>query len=240
MDHHAAYNRIIENAQEREIDPELRYEHHHIVPRSLGGGDEADNIVALTPREHFICHALLVHMHTGPAKRKMIWALNAMRMNRDRFSARLYERMRHEFVNPMYVEEVKAKHAEAMQKRDNVGMRGQKHSAETRRKMREARAKQIITEETKRKLSEHRKRVSQDPDYVNGCRIGWYVTPWGRFKSLTLAAEGQPCTHMSIKSWCRINNTKKVNAQNVRQSAVFTENDIGKTYAELGFGFEEL
>lgn len=240
MDHHAVYNRIIENARTREIDTSVYYERHHIVPRALGGTDDDSNLVHLTAREHFMCHALLVHMHTGQAQRKMMWALNAMQMNKERFNARLYERMRHEYVNPMHDAETKAKHAEAMRKRDNVGMTGRKHTEETRRKMREARAKQVITEETKRKISEYRKRESQDPNYVNGCRVGWYVTPWGRFKSLTLAAEGQPCTRISIKSWCRINNDKKVSRLNLRGKSIFTEDDLGKTFAELGFGFEEL
>lgn len=35
------------------------FELHHIVPKCLGGGDEASNLVLLTPREHFICHLLL-------------------------------------------------------------------------------------------------------------------------------------------------------------------------------------
>lgn len=240
MDHHAVYNRIIENARSREVDPSVYYEQHHVIPRSLGGTDAASNLVALTAREHFICHTLLVHMHTGQHKRKMMWALNAMRMNEERFSARLYERMRHEYVNPMHDPEAKAKHSAAMQQRVNVGMKGRRHSEETRAKMREARAKQVITEETKRKISETNKRKAAQPDYVNAERVGWYITPWGRFESLTKAAEGQPCTRISIKNWCRINNTKQVKPQTVGQCALFTADDIGKTYAELGFGFEEL
>jgi ssDNA-binding Zn-finger/Zn-ribbon topoisomerase 1 len=39
---------------------ELEYsENHHIIPRSLGGKDTPDNLVSLTPREHFIAHFLL-------------------------------------------------------------------------------------------------------------------------------------------------------------------------------------
>ncbi len=34
-------------------------ERHHIIPRSLGGTNDADNLVKLTIREHFICHRLL-------------------------------------------------------------------------------------------------------------------------------------------------------------------------------------
>lgn len=35
------------------------------MPRSLGGGNEPENIVRLTPREHFIAHLLLAKIHGG-------------------------------------------------------------------------------------------------------------------------------------------------------------------------------
>lgn len=37
-------------------------ERHHILPKSIGGGDEINNLVYLTAREHFICHYLLTKM----------------------------------------------------------------------------------------------------------------------------------------------------------------------------------
>jgi len=36
------------------------YENHHIIPRSLGGSDDINNLVLLTAKEHYICHWLLV------------------------------------------------------------------------------------------------------------------------------------------------------------------------------------
>jgi hypothetical protein len=39
------------------------YERHHIKPRSMGGGDEKENIAILTAREHYICHWLLYKIH---------------------------------------------------------------------------------------------------------------------------------------------------------------------------------
>lgn len=41
------------------------FEKHHILPRSLGGGDEASNIVSLTPEDHFFAHLLLAVIHGG-------------------------------------------------------------------------------------------------------------------------------------------------------------------------------
>lgn len=35
------------------------YEVHHIIPKSLGGLNNTDNLVTLTAREHLIVHKLL-------------------------------------------------------------------------------------------------------------------------------------------------------------------------------------
>jgi len=54
-------------------------EKHHIIPRSLGGSDDADNLVNLTAREHFICHYLLVKIYSeGPKHFKMLRAFLMM------------------------------------------------------------------------------------------------------------------------------------------------------------------
>ena len=50
------YYRIIEAARSRATTGYT--ERHHIVPRCLGGSNEPDNIIALTAREHFVCHRL--------------------------------------------------------------------------------------------------------------------------------------------------------------------------------------
>lgn len=55
------YYHIIKN---RKLNPvtEGYTEKHHIIPRSLGGGESKENIICLTAREHFICHLLLTKM----------------------------------------------------------------------------------------------------------------------------------------------------------------------------------
>lgn len=55
------YFNIIENRKNNA--PEDSYtEKHHILPRCLGGDNSSSNLIRLTSREHFICHALLVKM----------------------------------------------------------------------------------------------------------------------------------------------------------------------------------
>ena len=47
------------------------YELHHIVPRCMDGSNTKENLVLLSPREHFICHVLLTKMVDGHNKYKM-------------------------------------------------------------------------------------------------------------------------------------------------------------------------
>ena len=96
------YHAITERAQTRKIDDYT--ERHHIHPRSLGGTDDKDNLVALTAREHFICHWLLTKMHTGESRAKMIYALNGMKRGNEfaqryktKITARVYENLKKEF-----------------------------------------------------------------------------------------------------------------------------------------------
>lgn len=61
MNYQKIYTQIIEKAKNRTI--ESYTERHHVIPRCLGGSDDLENIVALTAREHFICHWLLSRMY---------------------------------------------------------------------------------------------------------------------------------------------------------------------------------
>lgn len=72
------YYSIISNAQTRTLEETTYTESHHIIPKSLGGSNRKDNLVALTGREHFICHRLLVKMTAGLDKSKMAHAVWAM------------------------------------------------------------------------------------------------------------------------------------------------------------------
>jgi len=96
------YTTITKNAKNRLLDNYT--ERHHIVPRSLGGPDDKQNLVDLTAREHFICHWLLTKMYTGEARSKMIYALNGMkRTNKEQqryetpITSRVYARLKEEF-----------------------------------------------------------------------------------------------------------------------------------------------
>lgn len=65
------YKTIISRAQSRNLEHDVYFESHHIVPRSLGGSNSKSNIVKLLAREHFICHLLLTKFTSGSYKKKM-------------------------------------------------------------------------------------------------------------------------------------------------------------------------
>jgi hypothetical protein len=79
MDYAKAYEALISRAKHRVI--KGYSESHHILPKCMGGTNNPDNLVRLTPEEHFVAHQLLVKMH--PGIRGLVYALVAMCMDRD-------------------------------------------------------------------------------------------------------------------------------------------------------------
>jgi len=51
------------------------YEKHHILPKSLGGSNNNDNLILLTPKEHLFAHLLLAKIHSDVNRTKMVAAL---------------------------------------------------------------------------------------------------------------------------------------------------------------------
>lgn len=75
MNHQKIYKSIIQKAKSEnrnklnKINPiYVYYENHHILPRCLNGGEEKENKVLLTAKEHFVCHKLLTYIYPGNYK----------------------------------------------------------------------------------------------------------------------------------------------------------------------------
>jgi hypothetical protein len=158
-------------------------EKHHIVPKSCGGTNSKDNLVALTAKEHFICHLLLTKMVAGHSRHKMVYAfhglkakqLDQIRHTSKLVNAKLYQKLKEELSllkkskepwnkgkkgaqvawnkGKPMSEETKQKLREARANQDMSYRKGTKMSEEQKQKLRDARAKQIITDETRKKLS---------------------------------------------------------------------------------------
>lgn len=66
MDYKRIYNEFIADRRSKEaalIASGEYVERHHILPRSLGGGDEAENIIALTAGDHYFAHLCLAKIY---------------------------------------------------------------------------------------------------------------------------------------------------------------------------------
>ena len=146
-------------------------ETHHIIPQSMGGNNDKDNLVELTAREHFICHWLLIKMTEGEERSKMLYALHGMKAEnkfqsryQSKITARVYEKYRIEHaVNHSKV--MKAKNlvpwnkggailTDEQRKRISDAAKNRKPmSAEARAKGNEKRRGQKRSEETKLKMS---------------------------------------------------------------------------------------
>jgi len=94
------YFKIVNRAKQRILDPNIKKEIHHILPRSLGGTNDAHNLVSLTLKEHWICHRLLVKFLSDRNEvRKMHNALFIMTVKDYRqINARIYQQIKESVV----------------------------------------------------------------------------------------------------------------------------------------------
>ena len=96
------YYRILLKAKTKIIQEDLYFEIHHIIPRSIGGNEDAPNKIKLTAREHFLCHKLLIKMTEGMNKRKMIWAIQRfINRNKKQKTIRITSRQ-YEYIRKLY------------------------------------------------------------------------------------------------------------------------------------------
>lgn len=116
--------------------PENEYfEIHHILPRSLGGTDDKDNLIKLTAREHYIAHAMLLKMKfQGVYHSKMAYAFctflygfkHKKHKESYKFSSRLYEVFKKKLSEAI----------SSQQSGEGNPFYGKKHSRETKDKIR--------------------------------------------------------------------------------------------------------
>lgn len=105
------------------------------------------------------------------------------------------------------------------------GMYGKKHSVQTLEKMRGSK-----TEAHKEKLRGPRPTVNQTGKNNNNFS-GWYVTPWGKFDSISAASNSAPFNipQSTLIGLCKTNKpAKQKNKYNI---------PVGKTPTEIGYSF---
>lgn len=95
MNYRRIYDLLILHASTRTEIPSS-IERHHILPKSMGGNNKKENIVFLTPREHYIAHHLLWKIYKNVSMQRAFWCMMVVR-SKDRkykIGSRTYESMK--------------------------------------------------------------------------------------------------------------------------------------------------
>lgn len=132
MNYAKIYNNLITSRKLRIPIDGIYYEKHHIVMKSMGGSDNNENLVLLTPKEHYIAHFLLWRIHQNG---QTAWAFKMMCSRNKKWSARVYEseRMKHAMSNRKWSEEAKVRVSGKNSHKFGIKF---KHSEETKEKIR--------------------------------------------------------------------------------------------------------
>jgi len=119
-------------------------EKHHIIPRSFGGNNKAENITVLTAREHYIAHLCLFRCTIGEYKKKMGFALfvfkrqNTIQKEQNvKFNSKIYSSLKQYMIenktnSRKWTDDEKKKMSIA-----KTGITWGKHSKESKQKMSE-------------------------------------------------------------------------------------------------------
>jgi hypothetical protein len=137
------YERLIERARIRTLDSYT--ETHHIIPRCVGGTNNLENLVELTPEEHFLAHQLLVKIY--PSLPELVMAVRYMCYGNIKNGKRTNNKM---------FGWLRRRHAEAMRE-INTGRKQSPETIEKRFVNRRGKPGKPLTEESIRKRTETRK-----------------------------------------------------------------------------------
>jgi hypothetical protein len=162
-------------------------EKHHILPRSLGGSDQRENLIRLTLREHFLVHWLLTKFTSGPEKAKMIHAFWKMGHGRSLTSWQ-YELARRNYIDMLKDPILSAESRERMSKalkgrvfteewKRNLSIAAKKKppvSVETRAKMSKSGKGKKQSEDMKRKLAETRTGMKMTDEAKQNMSDRWH------------------------------------------------------------------
>lgn len=84
MDYQKIYTSLVSKASNRKTNDYT--ERHHIIPLCLGGTNQSENLVNLTPEEHYLAHQLLIKIY--PNHKGLVYA--ALKMGATRKGNKVY------------------------------------------------------------------------------------------------------------------------------------------------------
>jgi hypothetical protein len=129
MDYASIYRRLMQRAFVRGLSGYA--ERHHVQPKCLGGTNDADNIVRLTPEEHYVAHQLLVKMHPGNIKLLRAAVMMTSGTRNHQRGNKLYGWLRRQFAARMSVELTGSKrghHSVETKAKQSAASKGRKKS----------------------------------------------------------------------------------------------------------------
>ena len=227
MNYIKIHDQIIKSA--RENPPTGRHEIHHIIPRSMGGSDDMDNLIALTYRQHYIIHWLLIKIHPN---NPLLWYAFHMMNHQSSYSNRPEEEIQKRLRSNAYKIN-KERLAEALSDR----MKGLAKTEEHKEQMskgaverwqrpgeREKQAARFIGN----KSGEKNKGKKRGPEIVEKQRIAlleWYKThpsaQKGIKKSPEIGAKISASKKLNPRIWTeeeKIAQSIRIKAENRKQS----------------------
>lgn len=130
MNYKEIYENLIKRGKNRDVQGYT--ERHHVIPKCMGGTDDSDNLVRLTPEEHFLAHQLLVKIY--PSHRGLLNATIMMTTHHteNRINNKLYGWLKKRFIESMSGDNNPARRIPGLQAKAGQKRKGQKRTAETK------------------------------------------------------------------------------------------------------------
>jgi len=209
MNYRLIYERLI--ARRRASPPIGQAEKHHVIPRCLGGPDEARNVVALTPREHFVAHQLLVKINPGiPALTFAIILMSGRRVI-GKHASRSYAWIRRKYAAEKSAAQKGRPRPASATDAMHAACKGKPKSAEHRKKLADANTGKKASEVIRLKISRSLKGKKMAEE--QRLRLIAYQTgrpqPWHRGNKYRLGVKNSDETRAKI----RIANTGKKHSE---------------------------
>ncbi|AUS02988.1 HNH nuclease [Vibrio phage 2.275.O._10N.286.54.E11] len=191
--HEEQYNNLIKIATSRDWTKDSApcyVENHHIIPKSMGGTDDAENMVYLTAREHYMAHYHLAKWHRTPGMAHALFMMtndpnNNRTLTEDEYVAgrEAISGVNNPFYGKKHTKETKkilsekakgrklsAEHIQAI-KDANTGENnyfyGKKHTEETKAVMSEKATARANTKEHKERMSKLHKGKTMSDEACN-------------------------------------------------------------------------
>lgn len=203
MNYEKIYNSLIQKRLTNKIDKTICYcEQHHIRPASLYPDlkDEQTNIVALTAREHYVAHKLLVEIYKQSkgidskeyrCMLNALWYISHTAKHKEFVTSKEYQLLKEQFSQML------SKHNSGK----NHWHYGGKNSLETRAKISKANKGNVWSEERKKKFG-------QEHSGKNNANYGHKWTDEQK-KNASIKHKGKACPEITKQKLSKLYKGKK-------------------------------